>query len=80
MSREYREIDESTSIHLHAYGSPRPTDRQYGIFVTTDITVDSEQKNLTERATDSREQLQYPWASKISRVPDSRAHVSYPAL
>ncbi|GAP85387.2 hypothetical protein SAMD00023353_1001270 [Rosellinia necatrix] len=38
-SRDYEEIDESGSVRLQALGSPRPTDRQYGIAVTTDIVV-----------------------------------------
>ncbi|KAI1741634.1 hypothetical protein F4680DRAFT_446639 [Xylaria scruposa] len=37
--RYYQEIDEMGGIHLREFGSPRPTDRQYGISVTTDIVV-----------------------------------------
>ncbi|KAI1328456.1 hypothetical protein F5Y16DRAFT_398387 [Xylariaceae sp. FL0255] len=75
-SRDYREIDESKSIRLHAYGSPRPTDRQYGIFVTTDIIVDTVQKPDVEVRIASDEHLhQYPWAAESTGVPDVRAEV-----
>ncbi|KAI0554028.1 hypothetical protein F4679DRAFT_393853 [Xylaria curta] len=37
--RDYQEIDEMGGIRLREFGSPRPTDRQYGISVTTDIVV-----------------------------------------
>ncbi|KAI0906217.1 hypothetical protein F4823DRAFT_607967 [Ustulina deusta] len=62
-SRDYREIDESGSIRMHGYGSPRPTDRQYGIFVTTDIAVDTEQRNLAAGPGDPVEHFQHPWAA-----------------
>lgn len=39
-SYDYAEIDDPGSmIRLRGYGSPRPTDRQYGIAVTTDIVI-----------------------------------------
>ncbi|KAI1347994.1 hypothetical protein F5Y01DRAFT_307120 [Xylaria sp. FL0043] len=38
-TREYAEISESGSLRLRELGSPRPTDRQYGIAVTTDIVI-----------------------------------------
>ncbi|GAW19082.1 hypothetical protein ANO14919_085660 [Xylariales sp. No.14919] len=75
ISRDYREIDESGSIRMHAYGSPRPTDRQYGIFVTTDIFVDTEQKNRAAGPGDSDEHFQYPWAAESSGVIGVRAEV-----
>lgn len=39
-SYDYAEIDDpGSTIRLRGYGSPRPTDRQYGIAVTTDIVI-----------------------------------------
>ncbi|KAI1125542.1 hypothetical protein F5Y10DRAFT_267970 [Nemania abortiva] len=71
----YREIDESGSIRMHAYGSPRPTDRQYGIFVTTDIIVDTEQNNIATGPGDSDEHFQCPWAAESSGMTGVRAQV-----
>ncbi|KAK5635613.1 hypothetical protein RRF57_011325 [Xylaria bambusicola] len=75
VSRDYREIDETGSIRMRVYGSPRPTDRQYGIFVTTDIVVNTAQKNSAATPGDSDEHFQYPWASEGSRAIGVRAGV-----
>ncbi|KAI0506655.1 hypothetical protein F5B22DRAFT_439078 [Xylaria bambusicola] len=66
VSRDDRETDETGSIRMRVYGSPRPTDRQYGIFVTTDIVVDTVQNKPAAGAGDSDEQFQYSWAAKAS--------------
>ncbi|KAI0101374.1 hypothetical protein GGR51DRAFT_530518 [Nemania sp. FL0031] len=73
--RDYRGIDDSGSISMHVYGSPRPTDRQYGIFVTTDIVVDTEQRHLAAQPRDSDEHFQHPWAAESSGVTNVRAEV-----
>ncbi|KAI0185567.1 hypothetical protein EV127DRAFT_485004 [Xylaria flabelliformis] len=75
MSRNYREIDEPGSIRMHVYGSSWPTDRQYGISVTTDIFVHTEQKNIAAGPGDSDEHLQYPWTAESSGVTGIRAEV-----
>ncbi|KAI1321023.1 hypothetical protein F5Y16DRAFT_405402 [Xylariaceae sp. FL0255] len=60
-SREYRELNESGSIQMREYGSPRPTDRQYGIQVVTDITIDFEPlENVGPRGIGPHSN--YPWA------------------
>ncbi|KAI0813405.1 hypothetical protein GGR55DRAFT_575904 [Xylaria sp. FL0064] len=54
---DYQEIDETTGIHLRGYGSPRPTDRQYGIAVTTDIVVTESYEQDYVKVEDH----QHPW-------------------
>ncbi|KAI3322569.1 hypothetical protein HD806DRAFT_536407 [Xylariaceae sp. AK1471] len=62
-SRNYAEINESDSIRLRGYGSPRPTDDQYGITVTTDIMVTESAKSRPE------EDRQYlPWIDSASDI------------
>ncbi|KAJ2992348.1 hypothetical protein NUW58_g2196 [Xylaria curta] len=57
----YREIGETGGIRLRGVGSPRPTDRQYGIAVTTDIVVTESYKSDHVKLED----LQYPWAATV---------------
>ncbi|KAI1180243.1 hypothetical protein F4777DRAFT_598147 [Nemania sp. FL0916] len=49
--REYEEIHEPVNSPFRGYGSPRPTDQQYGISVTTDIVVsESYPRNPSEQS------------------------------
>ncbi|KAI1743044.1 hypothetical protein F4680DRAFT_445515 [Xylaria scruposa] len=74
ISRNYQEIDESSNIRMHAYGS-RPTDRQYGIFVTTEVSVGTEHKSIAPGPGDSDEHFQYPWTAESSGATGIRAEV-----
>ncbi|KAI1260125.1 hypothetical protein F5Y18DRAFT_261077 [Xylariaceae sp. FL1019] len=62
-TRDYHELDDAGNIHLRGYGSPRPTDRQYGIAVTTDIVV----TETFEPPYDKLEDSQHPWIAQAAQ-------------
>ncbi|KAI1464034.1 uncharacterized protein F4812DRAFT_444299 [Daldinia caldariorum] len=65
--RRYQSIDEPNSINLRGIESSRPTDRQYGIVCTTDITVTETYDNSPRK---DRWSNQYGWLPGVreSRV------------
>ncbi|KAI0388599.1 hypothetical protein F5Y17DRAFT_452214 [Xylariaceae sp. FL0594] len=64
-SRNYAMMNDSDRVGLHDdYGSPRPTDRQYGITVTTDIVVTEAVKPRPEE----QPRRYLPWLDSASDV------------